>query len=131
MAAAAGADDLRMVDERCGDPAARHMTALARLGCPDMGGRAAGGIDAVVTAYAVVGDAGVVESCRGPCFGGMTVVAFARRPDVSRMFAEGGDTVVAARTGADDMVVVDDRDGNPLGGIVADLTVIGAFDVCG
>ena len=131
MAAAAGADDLRMVDERRGDPAARHMTAFACLGCPDMGGRAAGGIDAVVTADAVVGDAGVVESCRGPCFGGMTVVAFARRPDVSRMFAKGGDTVVAARTGADDMVVVDDRDGNPLGGIVADLAVIGAFDVRG
>ena len=84
---------------------------------------------AVVTRFAVIGDAGVTERGGFPRQSGVAAIAFLRGRDMRRGFAGGGDAVVTAATGAGDMGVVDTRNRLPRCSGVAAIAAVVACNV--
>ena len=77
----------------------------------------ANSIDAIVTAGAVVGDAGVIKHPGGKSTGVMAHAAIFRRWDVRGGFARGDRTVMAGCAIADDVLVIEDRGTKRRGGM--------------
>ena len=100
VAAAARADDLRVVDGKCRYPAGRAVAVLAKIRRLDVFGVLARRIEAVVAAGTAAGNPGVVEYDRDPGRAGVAVVALFARLRMPRWLAGGDDTVVTGATAA-------------------------------
>ena len=85
------------------------MAVLADHSAVNVGGILPDGLDAVMTAGAVLADAGVVKIGGRPAGRRVAVVAVVAARNMSSIFAQGDRSVVTAETGANDLGMVNDE----------------------
>ena len=95
VARAAGADDLRVIDNVGRRPDHIVMAVLAEIARIDVSGALARRLYTVMAARAVVDDIGMIEVGRYPCVGCVAVVAIIAAADVRWVLAGSNSTVVA------------------------------------
>ena len=100
VAAAARADDLRVVDGERWYPARRAVAVLAKIRGLDVLGVLARRVEAVMAARTTGGDACMVEHDGYPCRSRVAVVALFAGLWMARRLAGGGDAVVAVAAAA-------------------------------
>ena len=131
MAGRARAQYVVVVDGGRRYPDRRGVAILTDIRRQDMRWRLARNLDVVMTGYAVVHDADMVESGRYPRDGGMAIITRIAALNVSRVLAGGDGAVVAGAAGTDDLGVIDGVGGDPQRRVVAVLADVGGVDVCG
>ena len=104
---AASADYLRVVHRVSRNPDIGVMAVFANICCQNVCRVFAGRFDAVVAAYAIAGDADVIEICRQPTGCRMAVIAIIAARDMRWMLACGRRAVMARTAGTEDLCVVD------------------------
>ena len=98
---------LRVVDKIGRRPDDTVMAVLAYIGRTDVREVFACNLRIVVTANAVIGDAGVIERRRNPGVRRMTIIAGITARKMCRVFTGGCCAVVAGETRTDDLRVID------------------------
>lgn len=95
MAIAAIAQNLGVIDGQDRRENSRAMAVFTNVGRLDMRCILAGRKRSVMTANAVAGIGGVIESCRQPASARMAIIAGIATGDVRGVFSGGDDAVVA------------------------------------
>ena len=131
VAAAAVAQNLRVVDLK--DRRERHdgMAVFADVAGCYMRRRLADGIDRVVTTHAVSCDIGVIEVRRQPAIGRVAVIAGIGAEDMSGVLAGGRRAVVAAAAVSQHLQMIDAHDRSEGHNGVTVFADIGCLDMRG
>ena len=129
VARRAGAQNLRVIHRRNRNPGDITVAVFTYVGGIDMSRTLARRIGAVVTADAVVCDAGMIEIGRYPGHSRMTVIAIVSTGYMRRMLARGDCAVVAAAANTYDLRVIHRIGRCPHGVDVAVLTKVYRVDV--
>ena len=129
MTGAAGARNLRMVNEIRGRPDSGVVTVFTHIGGLYVCQILAGGCSTVVAANAVTGDAHMVEVRRPPANRRVTIVTGIAAVYVRRMFASRNEAVMTGATGAHHLCVVNGKDWRKHVGVVTVFTNIAALYV--
>ncbi len=69
----------------------------------------ASGSITIMTAGAIVADAGMIECCRDPGLGAVTIITLARGRQMIGAFTCGGIAIMTTSTGAQHLIMIDGR----------------------
>jgi len=127
MAGAASADYLGVVHSESWNPDVGIMAVFANIRCQNVRRVLASRFDAVVAAYAIAGDADVIEIRRQPTDCRMAVIAIIAARDMRWMLACGRRAVMARTAGTEDLGVVDSVGGRKNICIVTIFTNVGCL----
>ena len=113
MAGEAGANDLRMIDHVGGYKRHDIVAVFADHSGVDVCRILPDGLDAIMTAGAVPGDAGVVKIGGCPAGRRVAVIAIVAARNMASILTQGNGSVMTAETGANDLCMVNDKYGIP------------------